>query len=301
MLHCIIKTMLSLLTEKILKNEFIHEKQPNSFLDQCKLIHSKFLNDCRYVFQSVNTEYIAIMTLTNPNAHNENRYTVKNKQFATHRTNGTTIVLIFNKFDPTLQLPTCNAKCNTNDNEIYYYKTIERAFYNDLKQTQYTGEYYDWHVNGTLKVKGFLTNGKLDGECNEYFETSQLCTKAVYLNGKLNGEYCEYHENGKKSLIGNFVSNSTQSDTQVGFSVSWYANGEKMYEGSYDTEGLKHGCWMNWSDNGMRQVFETYKHGKLDGFYVQYNNIGYNRVEIAGIYTSNVFEQYDLNKIELLL
>lgn len=290
----------------------------NQYLNQCKIFHSKFLNDARYVFKSLNGQYMAVMTLHDHTKHNETRYTVKNMEQAKHRASGVNVVLIFDKFDPVRSVESVTTTfagipttytvdqttladsydtniANADSGGIFYYRTMDCAFYYNLEMLNYTGEYYDWHYNGLLKEKGMLTNGRKSGYWEDFYGNGQLCTKSVYSNDKLNGEYYEFFENGNKSEIGYFV-----NDVPVGFSVGWHENGEKASEGNYDDDGLEHGYWLNWREDGRRELFCTYDHGSFDGLYVKYSSEGFNVVEVAGLYRLGLLEEYDLSTVKLI-
>uniref|UniRef100_A0A6C0EBN3 Uncharacterized protein n=1 Tax=viral metagenome TaxID=1070528 RepID=A0A6C0EBN3_9ZZZZ len=87
---------------------------------------------------------------------------------------------------------------NVNKNGIRYYKSIERAFYDELKifyqiakfnpltrsHFYYNGKYIEWFPNGRKKYECYYKNGKLDGQIIQWNKGGKIISKSDFVNGK---------------------------------------------------------------------------------------------------------------------
>ncbi|CAH0535626.1 hypothetical protein VST7929_03148 [Vibrio stylophorae] len=52
---------------------------------------------------------------------------------------------------------------------------------------------------------------------------------------------------------------------KVGFWQHYHGNGQVMLEGSYDAQGLEHGCWQLFYDDGQLNEIDYFDHGRRVG------------------------------------
>ena len=57
-------------------------------------------------------------------------------------------------------------------------------------------------------------------------------------------------------------------------------NGKKVVIGNVKN-GMKHGIWNHWWDNGIKNVQKHYKDGKLHGEYTYWNETGNKETEVC--------------------
>ena len=120
-----------------------------------------------------------------------------------------------------------------------------RLYYSDRAQTRlYTGEYREYHDNGTLKLEMRIRNGQPEGTYIVYFENRKPKDVRSYKEGKLHGLWRSY------DLSGQLISEAE------------YRN------------GLKHGTWRIWDELGNLRYEMGYRDGKKVGNWRMWNERG---------------------------
>ncbi|HHU27459.1 MAG TPA: toxin-antitoxin system YwqK family antitoxin [Bacteroidales bacterium] len=120
-----------------------------------------------------------------------------------------------------------------------------RLYYIDRAQTRlYTGDYREYHDNGTLKLEMQLRNGQPEGTYIVYYENRKPKEVRSYKEGKLHGLWRSYDPSGQ--LI----------------SEAEYRN------------GLKHGTWRIWDELGNLRYEMNYRDGKKVGNWRMWNERG---------------------------
>ncbi len=105
-------------------------------------------------------------------------------------------------------LLTCACSCNLQSskntpdtaqkmNPVPSYKPIESDTVNGL--------YQEFYSNGNIKLKGFLKDGKREGDWSYFYENGKLWSRGEYTKGLRNGISNVYYENGVKKIDGNYV------------------------------------------------------------------------------------------------
>ncbi len=255
------------------------EKSSVEYIEAINIIYQKYIGDSSYVFKSCDRgKTMAILKKPFDHVNNEVRLSIIDKKFAKHRGTSMYVEVVFDKFNPSRVLTSTKSyfagletvytvgeiispDSYTNDdsedsNGIFYCTCVDGAFYYDLHFVNYSGEYYDFYYNGSIKKHGMLLDGFKNGQWKEYYDNGKLMSIEHYLSNKLNGKYLEWFSDGKPSEVGMY-----SNDKPVGFHISWYENGVKDCEGYYDETGLKHGNWLVWNNNINKNEFITYNHG----------------------------------------
>ena len=171
---------------------------------------------------------------------------------------------------------------------VFYYETGEieqKGFY---KKGEYDGLWKWTFKNKDIKRIEKYINGVEHGEFVEYDSLKNVLLKGVYNNGLREGGWV-YHVNDHKEegeyLSGqkNSVWTHTFSDgtiifkgeysynEPVGVHKVWSSTGILLSTGRYKN-GLKHGKWQHFNENGEIDRFYKYKNGvliKVDGRKVQ--------------------------------
>ncbi|SVE31145.1 uncharacterized protein METZ01_LOCUS483999, partial [marine metagenome] len=104
------------------------------------------------------------------------------------------------------------------------------------------------HINGQVKSKGEITDGKNDGKWIWWHENGQKGLEKNYKDGKLDGKVTGWY-------------NHIGLDGQI-----W---SEKHYK-----DGKKDGKWTTWSESGQIRSEEHYKDGKKDGKWTTWSESG---------------------------
>jgi hypothetical protein len=142
-------------------------------MELIKQLNNMYIENNDFVYKS-RDDWIIIMKKNDNTITNENRDDVVNSSHALFRGNKFFIVKIFNKYDPhittsyvkqdglclknTKYIEGKSLSCdiydynlnNIHGEGIYYFKTIEPAFYLDNK----TKSHKSWHYNGNKKIEG---------------------------------------------------------------------------------------------------------------------------------------------------
>ena len=121
----------------------------------------------------------------------------------------------------------------------------------------------NFHPNGKLRQQGHLnSNGKIEGNCKEYFENGNLYKDSNMKDGLPHGNFKEYFENGKLKMDYNF-----ENGVQHGSQNEFYDNGNKNIFGNYD-KGILHGTYTQYYSTGKLEVSSLYKKGLNEGLHL---------------------------------
>lgn len=173
------------------------------------------------------------------------------------------------------------------DTSLLVGKHIEKKFY--------IGTYKEFHDNGSLEfVCWYNKNNKKEGVLKSYYKNGQIRMITNALNGVIVGDFCSYHPNGQileKGMFKMLTLDGEIISSRDGYSVQYYKNGQKEYEGNYWFEeiimfseedclnypikmenflycppywtDLKHEQWKYWNKKGDLLKIEIYEKGKL--------------------------------------
>ena len=120
-------------------------------------------------------------------------------------------------------------------------KQINNTFVTKEKK-KYTGEYYKPYSDKlTLRSKGNIKDGKLDGLQQTFFRNGRPATQENFTAGVLDGHAISFYKSGKVKQ------------------EQFYAN------------GVKNGIWKSFHENGNVSTISTYDNNLLSGDYIEYN------------------------------
>ena len=112
---------------------------------------------------------------------------------------------------------------------------------------------------GELISKELYVNDRREGISYYYYTSGKLKSEVSYVNGKKQGINKEYNENG------------------VIQSLVYYHNGyitDREQINRYDRNGLKQGVWKEFYDDGKLKNESSFKDGRLNGLYKEFNEKG---------------------------
>lgn len=118
------------------------------------------------------------------------------------------------------------------------------GLYYDKNGQLYTGTYYEYFTDTTIRAEISLLNGTPDGLTKIYFESGELQEIRSFRKGQMHGQW-----------------------------EKWNSGGIKTAEANY-TNNLKDGKWFVWDDNGTLRYDMTYKDGKKTGTWYMYDDSG---------------------------
>jgi len=132
----------------------------------------------------------------------------------------------------------------------------------------YTGNNLCKYINGQVKSKGNIKNGKLNGKVTTWYKEGniidgnlgQIWSEELYMEGNVvDKTRYTYHENGEIKSEEYYINGKRD-----GKWTSWYEDGLKLSEGNYK-DGKRDGKWTSWYENGLKWTDRNYKDGKRDG------------------------------------
>ena len=132
----------------------------------------------------------------------------------------------------------------------------------------YTGNNLCKYINGQVKSKGNIKNGKLNGKVTTWYKEGniidgnlgQIWSEELYMEGNVvDKTRYTYHENGEIKSEEYYINGKRDSKW-----TSWYEDGLKLSEGNYK-DGKRDGKWTSWYENGLKWTDRNYKDGKRDG------------------------------------
>jgi len=138
----------------------------------------------------------------------------------------------------------------------------------------FTGSNLCEYVNGRVKSKGEIKDGKFDGKSTWWYENGQKGLEKNYKDGKLDGKVTWWY--GYYNIRDNIITplyNDIKLDGQIwseehykdgkldGKWTTWSASGQIRSEKHYK-DGKEDGKWTLWNENGQIWSEEHYKDGK---------------------------------------
>jgi antitoxin component YwqK of YwqJK toxin-antitoxin module len=166
----------------------------------------------------VSEKWLIMLEKLDGTISNENRKSVRNNQYASHKANKLKVLKIINMYDSKNVIKTLKAdriytigenivcsdfvllpdgNCTSG---IMYKNTLDAAFYSvmaTINDMSYTGPHKEWFENSGIKLsEGFIKNGLFHGLWTDYYGNGVKRLEGEYENGKKIGTWCAYYENG---------------------------------------------------------------------------------------------------------
>ncbi len=204
-------------------------------------------------------------------------------------------------------------KVNPNGYNVFYYPNGVKSSEGYMRDGKPDGYWINYYPTGVKKSEGNRKNYLLDSVWIFYNEQGDTTKKITYYLGKKNGWYYTYYTrmdgyprnsihskilyvddrrqgpgyfyypDGKLQKLINFQNNYPHGqafeyapDGRI-ITVITYRYGNPVEADAinrYDSLGRKHGLWREYYDNGQIKWEATYSHGKLNGYYKEYNRYG---------------------------
>jgi len=128
----------------------------------------------------------------------------------------------------------------------------------------FTGNNQCKYIEGQVKSRGSIKDGKLDGKLTEWYRSGQKGLERNYKNGNLDGMSTRWFDqeiwlDGQIKSEEFYIEGNLVGETKY----LYHENGQKGLEKNYK-DGKLDGKWTNWYENGLREGEEYYKDGKKD-------------------------------------
>lgn len=256
----IVKTMKPKEQTKIKK--LIKDDPKIDVLETIKHAYKELIDDSDCVFKMCNHQYLIIMQKTPDTRTNEARQDVADPKCAKFRANILNVILIINVLDgkivdtinitdiesmvgeATIGQPLESERFDNNlslySYGIYYYNSIEPAFYRRCVPENYTGQWIKYHDNGNRSTRAHYVDGKKEGTWWHWEEAGYLSYKETYLNDKENGDW-----------------------------ISWCGD-TKICKGVY-VDGKRQGVWTYWKLDKTKH-YEIFYIDDREDHVIKFNN-----------------------------
>lgn len=134
----------------------------------------------------------------------------------------------------------CLAQTNINDLE-----KVDGLWKKKGKKKAFSGNFIEYYEDGkTVKGKGFLNEGRLEGDRTMYYESGKLMMERKYNSADSTAQTVEYYENGNIKQKGQYIA------------------------------GKEDGTWKTYHENGNLQALMTFAKGQKQGDYFEYSEDG---------------------------
>jgi antitoxin component YwqK of YwqJK toxin-antitoxin module len=169
----------------------------------------------------------------------------------------------------------CNSDVQIKNGEIKeYYENKKVKSITNYKNDKLNGRHAMFFENGNQEIEENFVNSSYEGVKKEWYENGNLKEESNFKNNKKEGVCKFYYSNGQ------IQSYATYSDgLSIGDEYEWYDNGVNMKHLHCNDEGT-HCIDTNWYDNGkIKQISSWVENHYLNGYYVQYYDNGNKEVE----------------------
>ena len=122
------------------------------------------------------------------------------------------------------------------------------------------------YLNGQVKSKGKIKDGKFDGKSTWWYKNGQKGLEKNYTDGKLDGKVTWWYG----YYIGDNIITTLYNDIKL--------DGQIWSEGNYKDDKLD-GKWITWFESGQIRSEKHYKDGKKDGKVTTWSESGRIRLE----------------------
>ena len=131
------------------------------------------------------------------------------------------------------------------------------------------GKAQSWYESGSLNSEGAFERNQREGKWKHWYENGQLLTQGSYIEGSETGLWESYYEDGTRQAVLNYegvtryvLSFWTRDGKQLvangnGHYQNYHENGQLESEGAV-LNGLPQGDWTRWYANGNKMENGTY-------------------------------------------
>ena len=159
-----------------------------------------------------------------------------------------------------------------------------------MDKKPFTGQVKRISDLGVTLESFFVSQGKLDGEYQNFYSNGALKLSCAYVNGFLQGSWISFYENNQKSEIINYENGYMQGNRKsfwsnglvkeenefnrgvlTGVSNFYYSNGQLRKTIAFDFNGNRDGDWLDYHPNGKIKQKVSYKSGKIIDSLIRYN------------------------------
>jgi len=142
-------------------------------------------------------------------------------------------------------------------------QTINGIIFLPNMNEPFTGNNLCRYLNGHVKSKEKIKDGKLDGKSTWWHEIGRKGLEKNYKDGKLDGKSTRWYGHigldGQKKEEKHYKNGKKDGKWTV-----WHETGQ-IWSEEYYKNGKKDGKWTVWHENSQKRLEKNYKDGKLDG------------------------------------
>jgi len=136
------------------------------------------------------------------------------------------------------------------------------------------GEQVTLYADGKLAEKSLWAKGVQQGPFEQYFANGQVKTRATYVNGEPEGTMTYFFPSGKKEIEGKMV-NGDRDGSWYYFNEDGTVQIQVLYKaGTYVKDKKENGTFKEYYDQDKLKSEVTYKAGRKEGRFTEWNNDG---------------------------
>lgn len=132
------------------------------------------------------------------------------------------------------------------------------------------------YIDGTIKSKEILKNGKREGLSVLYHDNGEKKSEVRYKNGKKDGLFAWWNEFKEPTVAGEYENGRIlweeryRNNKQIVHFTEWWhgTNIKKII--SKERNGKRDGIFIEYFENGNKRYVESYRNGEKDGKFTEY-------------------------------
>ena len=156
-----------------------------------------------------------------------------------------------------------------------------RLYLSKSTDKRLSGEFETYYPDGTKHGFINLIDGKQDGLTESRYLSGNLKSVQNYSKGIRVGDYALYYDNGNKSQTGVVAANGAIEwyDWNIdGYKEAFFKFNSKdsspVVSRQWDSQGKKHGSWIERYEDGSMYKQKQYIHGNPEGIWTTWHNNG---------------------------
>lgn len=153
---------------------------------------------------------------------------------------------------------------------VDYHENGQVRYKGQFKNNEPIGDFLYYSENGNLIAKNTYLKKSQESVSEMYSENGQVIAKGNYLNKKKNGEWKYFSEKDGSLVLVEYYDNGFLN----GESVVYFSGTQNVIEKTSYVNGVKHGPYKKYYDDGLPMVDANYKNDKLDGVFILYYHTG---------------------------
>ena len=157
---------------------------------------------------------------------------------------------------------------NRDGKSVWYFANGHKMREIDYRDGEMEGPFNEWNAEGRQTVKENYQGGRRSAAKTDYYTNKQKKSEGMYLHSK---EVVQTPDDWASAKVATYVKQG--KDEKNGLWVQWYENGQKQMQGEYRND-LQVGKFSWWYANGQIALDGSYDNGKQTGKWIWWHQNG---------------------------